>query len=410
MPPRSEPEALYDAHAAELYRYCWTLVGPDAAGDAVREALTAAAILECADAEDLRPWLFALARTACRHAGFAPGPPFDGVPAAPGERPARAMWGRLPPSYRELLELHRRHGLTAGQIAKILGLDPETCAELCRAAGRRAADLLAEALEEAGCGGEAADTAAALDLLEPPGPPAGLRARTVRACTAPSGADEREESAARMRPLGHDGFPLHRRRGPQAPPAADDRPEPAGAAPPPTSLPRDRVTTADVPRPAGPGGPGDGPGERRWPGAAVSGLATVAVAVLLSAAAFWLNGPRTLTSDGAPPPASGERSPVSGSETGRQDPTDTAVVRPGEASGPSPGAAPSASAAPPEPTAPPTQAAPSAEPTQGTTPEPGPEPAPTASTDPPDPSAPAAPPDDDPVLGFLEDLADLLRP
>ena len=166
MPPRSEPAALYDAHAAELYRYCWTLVGPEAAGDTVREALTAAAVLECADAEDLRPWLFALARTACRHAGFAPGPPYDGAPAAPDERPARTMWGRLPPSYRELLELHRRHGLAAGQIAKILGLDPETCAELCRAAGRRAADLLAEALEEAGRGGEAADTDAALGLLE----------------------------------------------------------------------------------------------------------------------------------------------------------------------------------------------------------------------------------------------------
>ncbi|MDA2811469.1 sigma-70 family RNA polymerase sigma factor [Nocardiopsis sp. RSe5-2] len=413
MPPRSEPAALYDAHAAELYRYCWTLVGPDAAGDAVREALTAAAVLECADAEDLRPWLFALARTACRLAGFAPGPPFEAVPAAPDERPARAMWCRLPPSYRELLELHRRHGLAAGQIAKILGLDPETCAELCRAAGRRAADLLAEALEEAGRGGGAADPDAALELLEPPGPPAGLRGRVLRACTSPSGAVEREESAARMRPLGHDGFPLHRRRGPQAPPAADERPEAAGAEPRPTSLPGDRVTTADVPLPAGPGDPGAGDDGRHWPGAAVSGLVTVAVAVLLSAAAFWLNGPRTLTPDGTPPPVAGDRSPVAGSETGREEATDTAVVSPGEAPSPSSGAAPSASPAPsasaapsppgasPGPPGPTATPAPSAEPTQRPTSDPG---------------APTAPPDGgdggggDPVLDFFEDLADLLTP
>ncbi|WP_051063546.1 RNA polymerase sigma factor [Nocardiopsis halophila] len=414
MAPRSRPAALYDAHAAELYRYCWTLVGPGTADGAVREALMAAVCLsgELPDAEDLRPWLFALARAACRNAGFAAAPPFAGVAAAPGERPARAMWERLPPSYRELLELHRRHHLTAGQIAKILGLDPETCAELCRAAERRAADLLA---------GEPVEPAAALELLEPPGPPAALRAEAVRACSSPSGRVEREEAAELMRPLGNDGFPLHRRRGPHAAPAhaAEPAAPSAETAPPPApsreaaALPAgDRVTTADVPLGAPPGDEG-----RRWPGAAVSGLVTVAVAVLLSAAAFLLNEPRTLTAEGAPPVAD-RRAPATGPPSAGA----TAHIRPDSAPGgtgggtaPSQGAAPQPSGAP--------SAAPSGEPPAEPGTPPGQEPEPPEETAPPE-SAPSAepspepPPTDDgdgggrdgPVTRFIEELADLLSP
>ncbi|MFC7744325.1 hypothetical protein ACFQXA_30310 [Nocardiopsis composta] len=98
----TEPERRYDAFAPALYRYCWSLVGPQAADAALRRALLAAPRLagELSDPDDLQPWLFALARTACRRHGFAavsptpawPPPPRSGRSrrCSPGCRPAPA--------------------------------------------------------------------------------------------------------------------------------------------------------------------------------------------------------------------------------------------------------------------------------------------------------------------------------
>ncbi|MFC4562922.1 hypothetical protein ACFO4E_13740 [Nocardiopsis mangrovi] len=141
----------YDAFAPELYRYCWTLLGPDQgeepdrAGAAVRHALLAAAYFapDMGDRPaELRPWLFALARAAARLRGFSPRSPYAGLATADSEKPAVELALRLPPSHRELLELRLRHGLAPEHIARLLGLAEETAHELCASAVARAAETL----------------------------------------------------------------------------------------------------------------------------------------------------------------------------------------------------------------------------------------------------------------------------
>ncbi|WP_051065485.1 hypothetical protein [Nocardiopsis potens] len=399
----TEPERRYDAFAPALYRYCWSLVGPQAAEAALRRALLAAPRLagELSDPDDLQPWLFALARTACRRHGFAAASPYAALAASAEERPVAQMLAGLPPSSREMLELHLRHGLTASQIAKVCGLDRETCGELCRAAERRAAELLP-------------DPAAALALLEPPGPPPGLLSGPL------GGRAEAAEAAGEMRPLGPDGFPLHRRREADRPAGPEAAPGPAGAAEEPREqaprpLPGDRVTTADVGVPLRPEQARDE--HRAWSWAAVSGLVTVALALMLSAAVL-LSGPGTVA--GAGPPPIGTGAPATARSTAPADPGDT----PGEA--PSPRTGPSAAASPGgepdsgesgrtgEPGAAPT-GGPSAPPAAPE--EPAPEPSRTAdpAPPPPEPSGTAPPPAEDPpaagpVTRLLDGIARFFTP
>src|SRR5947208_3461227 len=59
---RGEPEALYDAHAARLYAYCWSLVGDQAAA-AVADAF--ASTVQHPPRGDSVLWMYALARHAC---------------------------------------------------------------------------------------------------------------------------------------------------------------------------------------------------------------------------------------------------------------------------------------------------------------------------------------------------------
>ncbi|MFD0775375.1 RNA polymerase sigma factor, partial [Streptomonospora algeriensis] len=141
----------YELFAPRLYRYCWTLLGPggssaepDRAAAALHETFLVAAhrIDALRDDREFAAWLFALARAAARRRGFTPRSPYAQLATAEDERSAVQLSLRLPPSHRELLELYLRHGLPAPLIARVLGLDAETAAELCRTAVLRAADQL----------------------------------------------------------------------------------------------------------------------------------------------------------------------------------------------------------------------------------------------------------------------------
>ncbi|MBB6170377.1 DNA-directed RNA polymerase specialized sigma24 family protein [Nocardiopsis mwathae] len=268
-------DRCYDTFAPRLYRYCWSLVEPadggtDGAGEAgsahpnrggaeepaaaaLRRTFLSAAELvgDLGDRTLLRPWLFALARAASQRHGFATRSPLVGLATVAAERPAVEVARRLPPSHRELLELHLRHALPVSEIARILSLDTDIAGELCRASVRRAADVLSEFAKEPGSvvdmvmsadamatgstdtpapelsdasrgrsaqsGGERpawtpSDVARLLAVLEPPGPPSDLRGEILAACTGRQGAEARRRAAAELRPLATDGFPQHRER------------------------------------------------------------------------------------------------------------------------------------------------------------------------------------------------------
>jgi DNA-directed RNA polymerase specialized sigma24 family protein len=122
---------LYDAHAEDLYQYCWLILrSRDAAQVAVRDAiiLAGALIAELDDPAMLKAWLFAIARAECdRHCPGSAGESDEPV-ARPQQRDAalRIMaWNSvisLPADEREALDLLTRHGMTAPEMARVLGL------------------------------------------------------------------------------------------------------------------------------------------------------------------------------------------------------------------------------------------------------------------------------------------------
>ncbi|GAA1094049.1 sigma-70 family RNA polymerase sigma factor [Nocardiopsis metallicus] len=346
VPAAEVVEALHDTFAPSLYLYAWSLLGdperyvegaretdaaePGSGGsgedpvtDAVHEALVAGVGLQArlTDPADRGPWLYALVRSACQRRGFSLTCPYTRLATVPAEVPVARMFSRLPASHRELVELNLRHALSTSAVARVLGLDPRICGELSRSAIRRAAEGM-EDLGEADAGsGSEADTAtntwrtqvqqvsSALALLRPPGPPPGLRARVVHTCTSPEAAGDRSRIAAAMQPLTADGYPVHRSRPPGAPVA--ETPQEGGTVetPLPRALPGDRLTTADhslhedvrAPLPSPDHDPLDevtGPGRRRWPLPAVSGLATVAVAFGLWWWASSMGDPSTMIDAG----------------------------------------------------------------------------------------------------------------
>ncbi|GAA4955519.1 hypothetical protein GCM10023224_46350 [Streptomonospora halophila] len=298
----------YDLFADQLYRYCWSLVGPgggaaepDRAAAALHETFLAAAdrIHALRDDREFAAWLFALVRTAARRRGFAPRSPYAELATTENEQAAVRLSQRLPPSHRELLELYLRHGLPTPLIARVLGLGAETAAELCRTAVLHAADQLARyarAPEQPEGRGTDRGVRAVLAELEPPGPPPGLRERVLQDCASPLARAERRAAAYALAPLGDDGFPLHRNRTPATGGAAgaekesdafaaagEDPADPDAGA---TLLPEDRVTTGDVPARAEPeplAGPGGAAGtrRRRMPVPVVALLAAAAVMVCL---------------------------------------------------------------------------------------------------------------------------------
>jgi hypothetical protein len=138
-------------------------------------------------------------------------------------------------------------------------------------------------------------------------------------CLDPGSSGVRDRIAAQMHPLTGEGYPLHRSRVPGEPEEAPEGFEP-GPEPLPRALPGDRLTTADHPAHEEGATPLPGPrpepddegarrrraDHRRWSLPAVSGLATVVVAVSLWAWASAVGGPSTMIGTA---PAEAERGP-----------------------------------------------------------------------------------------------------
>ncbi|ASU85235.1 hypothetical protein CDO52_22760 [Nocardiopsis gilva YIM 90087] len=303
-------DRCYDTFAPRLYRYCWSLVEPargtegtkstatdsgaaeEPAAAAVRQTFLAAAELigELGDRTLFRPWLFSLARAASQQQGFATRSPFVDLATVPAERPAVEVARRLPPSHRELLELHLRHALPVSEIAKVLSLDTDIAGELCRAAVRRAADILSEFAKAPGSvvdmvlsadamatgstdtpaanlsdasrgrsaqsGGDRpawtpSDVARLLAVLEPPGPPADLREEIVEACVGDEGVESRRHAAAELRPLTTEGFPQHRERTESKAASNAKAPSPGASGATDTSDPADTSESSRKRRPTG---------------------------------------------------------------------------------------------------------------------------------------------------------------
>ncbi|MDA0563043.1 hypothetical protein LG943_01640 [Streptomonospora sp. S1-112] len=381
-------DRCYDLLATRLYRYCWSLLGPaedpgapDPAAEAVHEAFLAAThhVHALADDDDLVPWLFALVRAAARRRGFCAESPYARLPVMPRERAVVELSQLLPPSRRELLELYLRHHVPTAHIARVAGLGPDTAADLCRTAVLHAADLLARhELAPAHTRGRGPDRAVreVLGLLEPPAPPRGLRERVLHDCASPLKGAERRAAADALAPVGTDGFPLHRDRtagggaegaGADAEAAgldgADDGARESAA------LPRDRVTTRDVPATAGAEAvaapaPGADPARprasarRRRPRALTATAAAVAVVLCLWGGVAAVRGFQTEAVTGArlpaPPGATtpgqegagGAADASAEPDTGPRPPASAAPV-PAETVAPATPAAPPAEGAPP---------------------------------------------------------------
>lgn len=123
---------LYDEHAVQLYAYCHTMVG-DEAGDAVRDAFIAAARHRgTAPGDEALPrWLYGLARAECVRRGALTRRPAMSAAAAPFDR----AFARLRPEHREALVLTDH--LEDDDLAKVVGVAPDTARSLVRMAGRR---------------------------------------------------------------------------------------------------------------------------------------------------------------------------------------------------------------------------------------------------------------------------------
>ncbi|WP_026129583.1 sigma-70 family RNA polymerase sigma factor [Nocardiopsis prasina] len=375
VPTTDAVEGLHDAFAQPLFRYAWSLLGDpdqysegadrpdeDPVTDAVHEALVAGVELgtRLADPADRGPWLFALVRAACQRRGFAHTCPYTRLATVPAEAPVARMFSRLPASHRELVELNLRHALSTSAVSRVLGLEPRICGELSRSAIRRAAegleDLPAPEPDEDTPSGnwrtQVHQVSSALALLRPPGAPPGLRDRVVHTCTSPDAAEERARITAAMQPLTADGYPVHRSRPPGDPVVEATEDGGPVEVPLPRALPRDLVMTADHPVRDDARSPLPSPdhdphgeiteaGRRRWPLPAISGLATVVVALGLWWWASSVGGPTTMIDSGPALPGQrpglSEVEAVSTASDGKPGTEPTSATAAGDASTEAPG-------------------------------------------------------------------------
>nr|WP_157430482.1 hypothetical protein [Actinomadura macra] len=137
---RGDLGSLYDAHAARLYAYCWSLVGDREAAAAVGD--TFAAAVHQPPRGDRVLWLYSLARTACaggdttdRMSGQLSGG--RGTPLFSGSDPLLRAAGGLRSDHREVLLLWAGEWLEPHDIARVLGIAPDTLAQLLNAARTR---------------------------------------------------------------------------------------------------------------------------------------------------------------------------------------------------------------------------------------------------------------------------------
>ena len=128
----------YDRYAAALYGYChWMLHDPASAAEAVRDTfvIAAATLGDLPEAPELRPWLYAVARTECQRLLHTTVRARDGqvdpdLTAGVGgdfaQAELRTMAGtilaQLKPREREVIELSLRHDLYGSDLAEALGM------------------------------------------------------------------------------------------------------------------------------------------------------------------------------------------------------------------------------------------------------------------------------------------------
>ncbi|MBX6769307.1 MAG: hypothetical protein IRY90_19515, partial [Actinomadura rubrobrunea] len=201
---RADPGSLYDAHAARLYAYCWSLLGDRAAADAVIGTFVAA--VRHPPRGDTVLWLYALARSACMERGALGGLPdsaFEsavqyerpGGPAAAGQGdPLLRAAARLRADQREVLLLWAGEWLEIDDIARVMGVAPDTARGLLHAARTRLERAVLDGLMRA-----PAATPAHMEVIgafekgrlpqllarrAPARPPRGLRGRVLAACEA----------------------------------------------------------------------------------------------------------------------------------------------------------------------------------------------------------------------------------
>ncbi|MGC4955494.1 hypothetical protein ACLQ2P_19925 [Actinomadura citrea] len=215
--------SLYDAHADRLYAYCWSLVGDQLAAAAVGDTFSAA--VHQPPRGDSVLWLYSLSRTACAERGaFTDGPGIGAGTRGPlfaDPDPLLRAAGGLRSDHREVLLLSAGEWLEPHDIARVLGLAPDTVMQLLNAARTRLERAVLDILMRGA-------TEARLDLISafekgrlprllarraPAHAPGWLRDQVLAAC---------EEEAARPLPSVISPSPLvvigparadHRRRG-----------------------------------------------------------------------------------------------------------------------------------------------------------------------------------------------------
>ncbi|WP_024935879.1 RNA polymerase sigma factor [Actinomadura welshii] len=138
---RGDLDSLYDAHADRLYAYCWSLVGDRHAAAAVADTFSAA--VHQPPRGDSVLWLYSLARTTCAEraafTGELGGPTVDGRggPLFAGSDPLLRAAAALRSDHREVLLLWAGEWLEPHDIARVLGVAPDTVAQLLNAARTR---------------------------------------------------------------------------------------------------------------------------------------------------------------------------------------------------------------------------------------------------------------------------------
>ncbi|MFG2090232.1 MULTISPECIES: hypothetical protein [unclassified Spirillospora] len=133
---RGDMGSLYDAHADRLYAYCWSLVGDQLAAAAVGDTFTAA--VHQPPRGDRVLWLHSLSRSACAERGAFTGNlgGRGGLLFADPDPLLRAA-GALRSDHREVLLLWAGDWLEPHDIARVLGIAPDTVLQLLDAARTR---------------------------------------------------------------------------------------------------------------------------------------------------------------------------------------------------------------------------------------------------------------------------------
>ena len=128
----------YDRYAAALYGYChWMLHDPAAAAEALQDTfvIAVATLGDLSRAPELRPWLYAVARTECQRllhttarvrGGQVDPDPTAAVSGDSAQAELRTMTGailaQLKPREHEVIELCLRHDLYGSDLAGALGV------------------------------------------------------------------------------------------------------------------------------------------------------------------------------------------------------------------------------------------------------------------------------------------------